>query len=276
MSNCKTTVISQILILIAKLFLFVFFFLEKSLNDISYRSSIFDISENEENADDEILEEATDQSKNQENIIKENPEEIRVNNENLEENQEILVRKNTEQASNFSENNIEWSYPVTKEGNVSKRKKHSKSLETRRQENKEKKLQLFNVKEPCENRCPKKCAENIINEERQQINKNYVSLGDLEKKRFILANTIQADPNKKNATSSKSRTIQYFFQNNNGERKQVCKIFFLTTLGYNKKNDRFVLQAISNSENHKTVKPNMKGKRRVYSLNNKDFFALSV
>lgn len=151
MSNCKTTVISQILILIAKLFLFVYFFLEKSLNDISYGSSIFDISENEENADDEILEEATDQSKNQENIIKENPEETRVNNEDLEENQEILVRKNTEQASNFSENNIEWSYPVTKEGNVSKRKKHSKSLETRRQENKEKKLQLFNVKEPCEN-----------------------------------------------------------------------------------------------------------------------------
>lgn len=256
------------------------------MNDISFRSSIFDLSGNEETAADERLEEeAFDLSKNQENKINENPEvvnglsenqEIKVNDANLEEavgvdstkNQEITVLENIEPVLNNPENNTEFSYSVTKEGTTSKRKKYHKSLEQRKQENQERKVQLFNVKQPCGNQCPKKCVEYITNDVRLQINKEYVYLGDLEKKRFILANTMQAAPTKilKNATSSKSRTIQYFFQMDTGERRQVCKIFFLTTLGYNKKNDRFVLQAISNSENHKTVKQNLRGKQIEYTI----------
>lgn len=257
---------------------------EKSLNDISFRSSIFDLSENEETAEDERTEKAFDLSKNQDNRINKNPEEviglsenqeIRVN-DNLEEaigvnpteNKKIAVRENTE-VLNIPERITEFSYPVTKEGTTSKRKKYHKSVKQRKQENQEKKVQFFNVKQPCDNQCPKKCVESITNEVRLQINKGYVSVGNLEKKRFILANTMQAAPSKilKNATSSKSRTIQYFFQNETGERKQVCKIFFLTTLGYNKKNDRFVLQAISNSENHKTVKQDLRGKQIENNIN---------
>lgn len=45
---------------------------------------------------------------------------------------------------------------------------------------------------------------------------------------------------------NRSKTIKYFFSNESGEKIAVCRVFFLTTLGYNKTNEKVVRNAVKN------------------------------
>lgn len=63
-----------------------------------------------------------------------------------------------------------------------------------------------------------------------------------------------------NVNNEREINVKYFFQDETDKRISVCKTFFLTTLGYNKKNDRYVWKTISRSENHSKVIPNMRGR----------------
>lgn len=98
----------------------------------------------------------------------------------------------------------------------------------------------------------------------------------MEKKRYVLSHTSESKLNSnKNSDDSgndglikrKIRNIHFFLQDEKGTRIRTCKTFFLTTLGYHKKNDRFVLQTISESEDHMTVRPDMRGKHIIFILN---------
>ncbi|XP_050304071.1 uncharacterized protein LOC126741611 isoform X2 [Anthonomus grandis grandis] len=127
---------------------------EQSLNDISFRSSIFNLSDNEKTAADERTEKSFDLDEN---------EEIRVN-ENLKvgvnptENEKITVRENTE-VVNISENIPAFSYPITKDGTTSKRKKFHKSVDQRKQANQEKKRNFLMLKNHVITSAPKNVSK---------------------------------------------------------------------------------------------------------------------
>lgn len=98
--------------------------------------------------------------------------------------------------------------------------------------------------------CTKKCTSAITEERRYLINKSYQNLEIQEKKRFILANTEKSDVTKKSDNSKRNVTITYYLQDDQEKKIQICKKFFLRTLGYNEKNDRFMLSTIYNSDDH--------------------------
>lgn len=54
-------------------------------------------------------------------------------------------------------------------------------------------------------------------------------------------------------SSQRKTTIKYFLNNSEGQKVQVCKIFFITTLGFKPKNDGVVYRALSTSERSSSV-----------------------
>lgn len=157
---------------------------------------------------------------------------------------------------------------LTKKGEIRKRKKYNISLKERLKQKKEKAKEKFNLKPPCKN-CPKKCNLHIPENRRIELNKNYQSLNFTDRKKFILSNTEQTELNN-TENSKRCRSITYYFQDETGRRIKICKTFFLTTLGYHEKNDRFILQAISKSDNHISVSSDMRGKYPKTRKFNKD------
>lgn len=68
---------------------------------------------------------------------------------------------------------------------------------------------------------------------------------------YIANNTFQNKParrtQRKNSNSKKidrGKTVTYFLSNESGEKVTVCKIFFSTTLGFKRKNDKVLRNAL--------------------------------
>lgn len=160
----------------------------------------------------------------------------------------------------FSDINV----TLTKNGNIRKRRKYSASLEERKERRIQQRKEKMQLKPPCNESCRKNCIKNIPEERRVIINTHFQEFNFIEKKRFILNNTSYKDIHETKESSRRSQSIQYFFQNDTGERIQICKTFFLGTLGYNAKNDRLVLQTVSN--HHRDQNPvthDMRGRYKI-------------
>lgn len=144
---------------------------------------------------------------------------------------------------------------MTKRGTIRKRKIYETSIAERRKARKEEKISKnYALKPGCDETCKRKCTSMIHEGRRKAINERFWSLTWSEQKVFISSHTSRvkparqkkfpADSNKKNRTQS----LSYFLSNEIGEKIQVCKVFFLTTLGYCKTNDKAVRNAVNKQD----------------------------
>ncbi|XP_039288678.1 uncharacterized protein LOC111055158 isoform X2 [Nilaparvata lugens] len=133
-----------------------------------------------------------------------------------------------------------------------------------------KKTKLIKQKEkhplqpPCNiENCKRKCISGINEDRRQSIHDQFWLLNDEERKMFILTQVdrkIVSHRRNYEDNSRRSKTFNYFLKNNEGESMQVCKTFFITTLGYKKNNDTAVFNVLNQPLDVITPKPDRRGK----------------
>lgn len=101
----------------------------------------------------------------------------------------------------------------------------------------EEKIHQYKVKLPCSDKCVKKCKNFLSEERRHEINEFYWKLNRQAQIVFVTNSTSKSLTKIKTKTDSQ-RKFTYFFKLSIGEESsniEVCKHFFLTTLGYLKK-----------------------------------------
>ncbi|KAF9409849.1 hypothetical protein HW555_010898 [Spodoptera exigua] len=129
-----------------------------------------------------------------------------------------------------------------------KRMKHNTPLQQRRLDAKNKKKREHCVKPGCNEKCLKKCMTLLNQEDREAINKSYWDMSWQEQHAFVEAHTYVAVPKRKITSEPKRNPRRIFvLKKQDGTRKDVCKIFFLTTLGYLKNNDRILHPTFTDS-----------------------------
>lgn len=140
----------------------------------------------------------------------------------------------------------------TKSGLPRKRRHFDTSLEERKKLKKLEQQENLSVKPPCGINCRKKCTTYFTEAMRVEINKRYVRLDSWESrglfiKGMVNPQEIKSRTVKKNDDDKEKRNISYHYHLfANKVKVNVCKTFFLTTLGYHKNNDRRVHNALEN------------------------------
>lgn len=92
----------------------------------------------------------------------------------------------------------------------------------------------------------KGCSAKFTVEKRIDIDDRYVKLNWEGRGLFIKAFVLPIDVNIRTSgnTNAKRQVTYKYFLNKNRKRIEVCKVFFLSTLGYNPKNDRHLHLAL--------------------------------
>lgn len=155
---------------------------------------------------------------------------------------------------------------LTKKGTNRKRKRYETPLKERKQLKLEKIVSLHKVQQNCTDTCKKKCSRNITTARQADINKQYWSMSQMERKTFMLHNTKKEEVKRRTTHvtaegSRRNNSLKYFLDDENRLKHAVCKKFFLATLGYQLKNDR-ILRNVTNTETSSiTPKLDNRGKR---------------
>ncbi|KAJ8364805.1 hypothetical protein SKAU_G00136360 [Synaphobranchus kaupii] len=105
------------------------------------------------------------------------------------------------------------------------------------------------LREPCGPKCRRRCTAKISEERRRDIWRKYWDMAYTEKRSWMF-HTVTQLPTKKvtGGTQSRcSRSFVYWLQDHNSVPQQVCKPFFLSTLGYHPKNDSLVITMMGKS-----------------------------
>lgn len=134
----------------------------------------------------------------------------------------------------------------TKKGKVRQRATYDESPASRKMKKVEERIQLHQVKESCN--CVKNCSGRISHERRQCLNDEYWSLTKNEQEIFVSSNIeIGIVKRRRGEDSSKrQRSVKYFLLDEKQEKQEVCKPFFLSTLGYKKTNDNIIVRVMNN------------------------------
>lgn len=131
-----------------------------------------------------------------------------------------------------------------KRATPSERRKKQKQMKT------EKERKKYKVREGCGSTCRRvtKCNEKITEEDQRSINAHYLSLDYGGRKEFVYQ-SITKEECKRRTTQSKKKnwSYQYTLKTHTGMRTQVCRSFFLGTLGMHPKNDWTVTHLLRNS-----------------------------
>ncbi|CAH1106646.1 unnamed protein product [Psylliodes chrysocephalus] len=97
--------------------------------------------------------------------------------------------------------------------------------------------------------------------------KTYTKNGEPAEQRNFVINNLSQNAVKRRTTgdlsgSRRSKTVVYFLKDEDGAKQNVCKAFFIETLGNKTKNDRFVRDVLNKSKNAGlTPNPNKRGKK---------------
>ena len=159
-----------------------------------------------------------------------------------------------------------------KDGDKPKRRPR-KSTEAKKEEALErehqKRMKLLDqhpVREGCPLSCNWKCCESINEAERIKINEKYWNLDFEHQKRFILDRVTKSVSKRTTVNTRRESTFQYTIRKQTGEVLRVCKLFFLTTLGYKKTNDTVlkILRKVSPTDQSVPEKQVMKDGRGKY------------
>ncbi|KAF0690079.1 Uncharacterized protein FWK35_00037667, partial [Aphis craccivora] len=164
---------------------------------------------------------------------------------------------------NTSTSNNSENESYTKRGQIRKRKKYNTSPKTR----KEKKIELMKYKHTilpgCEHdKCRNKCTQKITENRRIEINKQYWEMNWSERKSYILNTCERFDvkSHKNNENCKRLNSLKLFLYDEFDVRMQVCKPFFLTTLGFKKTNDRVLNVLVSTPKGQITPTSDKRGK----------------
>ncbi|KOB66047.1 Uncharacterized protein OBRU01_10980 [Operophtera brumata] len=145
-------------------------------------------------------------------------------------------------------NIIDTEKGFTKAGVPRKRRRFEEPLSERVKQKKERDIEKLSLKPPCGDTCRKKCSTKFTAEIRTDIHRRYINLNwegrGLFIKGFVKPEEVKVRTAGKG--NEKRQTTNKYYFNNNIERIEVCKKFFLTTLGYNPTNDRHLHFALKN------------------------------
>lgn len=105
------------------------------------------------------------------------------------------------------------------------------------------------IREPCKDTCSKRCKSLISEEQRRAIHEKYWLLSWMQQRSFILNSCSRVSVKRRTTATDSQRNATFIFRlkGNNGKLTDVCKTFYLTTLGYHKKNDKVVFNVLHKS-----------------------------
>ncbi|KAG5870477.1 hypothetical protein JTB14_006397 [Gonioctena quinquepunctata] len=153
---------------------------------------------------------------------------------------------------------------LTKKGYPRKRKTNTIKKCERKKLKLQEKRKAYALKKctSCTNKCIRKCKDKITENRRQQINDEFWKMSWSEQRIFIVGQCQRQIPKKHTENSSRANTYFYYLKNEEGTSAQVCKPFFLTTLGFKYNNDTVLQNALKNSQNHLlSTKRDMRGRK---------------
>lgn len=137
---------------------------------------------------------------------------------------------------------------TTKSGSIRKRKaRNPLSPRCRKLLKQECVVASHALKTLCGNSCRRKCITKLSEVQRLKLNEEFWKMNWSDRRMYIVTsvkrqNVVQCTTGSK---TKRSKSNFYFFPNERGEQVCVCKVFFLTTLDFDKKNDAVVHRALS-------------------------------
>lgn len=138
---------------------------------------------------------------------------------------------------------------ITKSGLPRKRRKFDVPLAERLKLKKETEDEKLSLKPPCDEKCRKKCTTKFTEEIRRGIHDRYVNLNWESRGLFIKGvvepHQVKRRVTKENEEPSKRNVSYRYHLFNKNEKIEVCKTYFLTTLGYNSQNNTHVHLALN-------------------------------
>ncbi|KAK7169041.1 hypothetical protein R3I93_005136 [Phoxinus phoxinus] len=119
------------------------------------------------------------------------------------------------------------------------------------------------MREPCGQKCRRKCSEKFSEEWRKKIWAMYWNMDYTEKRAFMFCNITQLPTARlfvPKGTSRRSRSFVYRLKNEDQVPQQVCKNFFLATLGYHPTNDSLVLSVMRSDMENERIPKDQRGR----------------
>lgn len=162
--------------------------------------------------------------------------------------------KNSEEIidSNFALENT----TLTKKGCPRKRQKSLIPPIVRKSEKWNQRKAAHSLKEPCNKLCKKKSCFEFSEEQRTKIHSKFWGLTAVEQKWFLYNHVSITPPKRRrSATTTRSYTAKYTLSTESGIGVEVCKTFFLTTLGFKPKDDKTLRNVIASKKDGKLCGP---------------------
>ncbi|XP_041960256.1 uncharacterized protein LOC121718901 isoform X2 [Alosa sapidissima] len=101
------------------------------------------------------------------------------------------------------------------------------------------------MRDPCGQKCRRQCTAKFSEERRQEIWSSYRAMDFAEKRMFVFHSVSQLPTARSyGAGSRRGRSFVYRLKDKDRVPQQVCKTFFLATLGYHPTNDSLVLSVM--------------------------------
>ncbi|XP_073700480.1 uncharacterized protein [Garra rufa] len=102
---------------------------------------------------------------------------------------------------------------------------------------------------PCAPTCGKKCTKKIPYARRKEIFNAYQEMSNSDKWAFVFHTVTQSLTSRLTTgrPSRRNKTFKYRLNNSLGQPQDVCKTFYLTTLGYHPKNDSVIVSVTGNT-----------------------------
>ncbi|KAL5239373.1 hypothetical protein ACI65C_006783 [Semiaphis heraclei] len=152
----------------------------------------------------------------------------------------------------------------TKSGELRKRKKYLTSVEMRKKIKLDLEKDRQGVLPGCDKEnCQKQCYRKITEERRFDVNFQYWNMTWKERRVFILSTCqcVDVKTRKNTELTNFINALKFYITDDQGIKIQVCKPFFLTTLGFKKTNDR-VLDILRHYPNGQVEAPDdLRGKK---------------
>ncbi|KAM9332804.1 uncharacterized protein KZ484_017945 [Pholidichthys leucotaenia] len=114
----------------------------------------------------------------------------------------------------------------------------------------------------CDPMCRQKCSEKITEAQRRVIFDTYWNKSYTERKDFIF-HMVSQSQTKQLVSDKPSKSLLYHLNDNHGQQQEVCKTFFLLTLGFHPENDRQIASAIGNTTSSNLSPPQDDGLKHV-------------
>lgn len=113
------------------------------------------------------------------------------------------------------------------------------------------------IRKPCGLMCKKKCTNKITESQRRDICGAYWKMTYPDRKSFIF-HMLSQEQTKRHTTggpSRRKRSHKYHLNDDKGQRQEVCKSMFLSTLGYHPKNDRLIMTVFGSTDSSGLAPP---------------------